>query len=528
MQENRVHEVGCIMPPSPELEQKILRAKSLLAAGKDLPTKASGDLLDLRSLTMILSRPAQTRPNTFIDARPDPAPVTGTRRALVLLVDFSDKAGTQTQAHFDQMMFSVGTYATGSMRDFYHEASYNQLDVIGVVSGSGGPTAGWYRAPQPKSYYTAGNYGFGTYPKNAQKLVEDAIALADPNIDFAAYDNDGDGVVDALVVICAGSGGEQTGNVNDIWSHKWNITPQKRDGVTIDRYFMAPEDGRVGVMAHELGHLLMGWPDLYDTDYSSSGTGAWDLMAGGSWNGGGDRPAHPTCWCKTTVQWINPTVLWNATQSVNIPPYASSSVAFKLPIGSASSKEYFLVSNRQQTGFDTALPGEGLVIEHVDDAKNNNTDENHYLVDIEQADGRRDLNLNANRGDATDAYPTATNAGFTGSSSPNSNGYNGAASNVSVTNIARVGDNITADIQVGSGVVAGRQWLYNRAVSATFAGHGTQWAWANIGGVGWRRINGGAADGVTNMFVSLCEAAASGHLVHVEADSQLLYTMYLA
>ena len=94
MQENRVHEVGCIMPPSPELEQKILRAKSLLAAGKDLPTKASGDLLDLRSLTMILSRPAQTRPNTFIDARPDPAPVTGARRALVLLVDFSDKAGT--------------------------------------------------------------------------------------------------------------------------------------------------------------------------------------------------------------------------------------------------------------------------------------------------------------------------------------------------------------------------------------------------------------------------------------------------
>ena len=78
---------------------------------------------------------------------------------------------------------------------------------------------------------------------------------------FSLYDNDGDGVVDALVVICAGSGAEQTGNVNDIWSHKWSITPQVRDGVTIDRYFMAPEDGRVGVMAHELGHLLMGWPD---------------------------------------------------------------------------------------------------------------------------------------------------------------------------------------------------------------------------------------------------------------------------
>ncbi len=527
MQENHMREVDCVMPPSPELEQRIIQSKSLLAAGQALPAKASGDLLDARSLTLILSRPAQTRPNTFIDAKPDPAPVTGTRRALVLLVDFSDRAGTQPQAHFDSMLFSVGSYATGSMRDFYREASYTQLDVVGLVSGSGGPTAGWYRAPQPKTYYTNGNYGFGAYPKNAQKLVEEAIALADPHVNFASYDNDGDGVVDALVVICAGTGAEQTGNVNDIWSHKWNITPQVRDGVTIDRYFMAPEDGRVGVMAHELGHLLMGWPDLYDTDYSSAGTGAWDLMAGGSWNGGGDRPAHPTSWCKTRVEWINPTVIWNATQSVNVPPYASSAVAYKLPVGSAASQEYFLVSNRQQAGFDAALPGEGLLIEHVDDAKNNNTDENHYLVDVEQADGRRDLNLNANRGDATDPYPTAANTGFNGSTTPNSNGYNGAASNVSVTNIARVGNNVTADIQVGAGVTAGKQWYYDRAVTATFAHHTTKWAWANIAGLGWRRVDGVAPDGVTNMFVSLCEAAATGRHVHVEADSQLLYTMYL-
>lgn len=527
MQGNRTREVGCVMPPDPKLYEKIVRAKALLAAGEQLPSKATRDLLDWRALSLILSRPPQTRSDTFVNAKAEPAPVTGTRRALVLLVDFSDRAATQTQAHFDDMLFSVGTYPTRSMRDFYREASYNQLDVVGVVSGSGGPTAGWYRAPQPKSYYTNANYGFGAYPKNAQKLVEDAIALADPNVDFSLYDNDGDGIVDALVVICAGTGAEQSGNVNDLWSHKWNITPQVRDGVTIDRYFMAPEDGRVGVMAHELGHLLMGWPDLYDTDYSSAGTGSWDLMAGGSWNGGGDQPAHPTLWCKTRVQWINPTVIWNATQSVNIPPYATSPVSYKLPIGSVGSQEYFLVSNRQQSGFDGALPGEGLLIEHVDDSKNNNTDENHYLVDIEQADGRRDLNLNANRGDGTDPYPTAASATFDGSSSPNSDAYSGAASNVSVTNVARVGDNITAHIQVGTGVVTGKQWYYNRAVTATFAHHTTQWAWANIGGLGWRRVNGGAADGVTNVFVSLCEAVANGRLVHVEADSQLLYTMYL-
>ena len=252
---------------------------------------------------------------------------------------------------------------------------------------------------------------------------------------------------------------------------------------------MAPEDGRVGVMAHELGHLLLGWPDLYDTDYSSAGTGGWDLMAGGSWNSGGNRPAHPTAWCKTRVGWINPTVLWNNAQSVTIPPYENNAVAYKLPVGSQASSEYFLVSNRQQTLFDTNLPGEGLIIEHVDDAKNNNTDENHYLVDIEQADGKRDLNLNANRGDATDPFPTATNTAFTGSSTPNSNGYSGAASNIAITNIARSGDNITADINVGG--VAARTWVYNKKVLSTYTWYGAQWAWANIegpwvaAGAGW-------------------------------------------
>ena len=172
------------------------------------------------------------------------------------------------------------------------------------------------------------------------------------------------------------------------------------------------------------------------------------------------------------------------------------------------------------------MPGEGLLIEHVDDAKNNNTDENHYLVDIEQADGRRDLNLNANRGDGSDPFPTAANAGFTGTSSPNSNGYNGAASNVSVTKITRVGDNITADIQVGTAVVAGRQWSYNRAVVSAYAHHTSQWAWANIAGLageGQRRCRR-RRDQHVRQPVS---AAANGRLVHVEADGQLLYTMYL-
>jgi immune inhibitor A len=516
-------DVDCVVPPAPELWDAIVRAKQRLESGADMTEAVRDTRLDARSLTLILSRPPKTREHTMGASIAELAPVTGTRRALVLLVDFSDRAATQTQAHYSDMLFSAGTYATGSMRDFYREASYNKLDVIGAVSGTGGSTAGWYRAPRPKSYYTDGNFGFNPYPKNAQKLVEDVVDLADPHVDFSQYDNDGDGIVDALIIIAAGTGAEATGNVNDIWSHKWSITPRVKDGVQIRGYFMAPEDGRVGVFSHEMGHLLMDWPDLYDTDYSSAGTGSWDLMAGGSWNNGGNTPAHPTCWCKYKVGWVDPAVIFNAEQSVTIKPYATNPQAYKLPIGDTSSKEYFLVSNRHRTGFDSYLPGEGLIIEHVDETQSNNTDETHYLVDIEQCDGRLDLNKNANRGDASDAFPCSANAEFTGSTTPSSAAYGGSDSKVSATGIVRSGDDVQAVLRQGA-VTA---WMNNVTLKMTYATYHSQNGWAYIDTLGWRRINPGAPDGVTNVLQACSEAVANNRKVDVYVDASYLYRVIL-
>ncbi|MBB3192490.1 M6 family metalloprotease domain-containing protein [Halomonas cerina] len=515
----------CVVPPAPELEERIIRSRQELMAGHALPDEPTVDVLDLRSATRILTRPPKTRAHTLISRTAAFAPILGTRRALVLLVDFSDKTATQTQGHYQDMLFSVGSYATGSMRDYYREASYNQLDVVGEVSGTGGATTGWYRAPQTKDYYTNGDYGFGAYPRNAQKLVEDAVDLAAPHVNFALYDNDGDGIVDALVIIAAGTGGEVTGNTGDIWSHKWGINPRTIDGVQVRNYFMAPEDGRVGVMAHELGHLLMQWPDLYDTDYTSRGTGRWDLMAGGSWNDNGNTPAHPTAWCKLKAGWITPTTIFNAQQSVSLSPYATHPDVYRLPIGSTDSKEYFLVSNRKQSGFDRHLPGEGCIIEHVDDNQSNNTDETHYLVDIEQADGQRHLNSNANSGDAEDAYPAAGNNAFSVNTTPNSKAYDGSDSQVAITNIQRAGDAITADLNVGG--VTAKTWHNHKAVLQTYSTYHSQNAWANIQDLGWRKIETGNVDGVTNTFLALCDAQANGRNVSVYADGEKLYRMYL-
>jgi immune inhibitor A len=518
------HNDLCIMPPSPELEEKIRQTKAALLREADLSEFDDVDLLDLRTFNLIASRPHKTRDHDFIGEARDTAPITGTKKAIVLLVDFSDNAATSTQAHFNDLLFSTGSLASGSMRDFFKEVSYGQLDVTGAVAGQNGVTSGWFRAPQTKSYYTNGDNGFGAYPRNAQKLVEDVIDLANPYVNFSQYDNDGDGFVEALVVICAGVGAEQSGNVNDIWSHKWGITPKTVDGVKIDRYFMAPENGRVGVMAHELGHLLCALPDLYDTDYTSRGTGNWDLMAGGSWNGGGNTPAHPTAWCKVKAGWINPTVLFGVEQDITIRPYKSNRDVFKLPVGTANSKEYFLLSNRRKEGFDALIPGEGLLIEHIDENKSSNSDENHYLVDIEQADGARHLNLNANSGDANDAYPHASNSTFDSSSTPSSRAYNGSDSKISVTNIRRSGSNILARVNVGGTAVT--QTVSNKKVLMVYASPHSTNAWANIETVGWRKVQELSADGVTSAFLSLIEARVSEKRVTVHLDGNFITQVY--
>lgn len=508
----------CIMPPDPNLHDRIDKSKLEFLGGNPLADVDQVDLLDMRTFTLITGRPAKTRShNHSLEA----AAVTGVRKALVLLADFSDKVATESRSHFNDLMFSV---ASNSVRKYYREASYNKLDVQGVVANSGSGS-GWFRAPKPKSYYTNNNFGFGSYPNNAQKLVEDLINLAASHVNFANYDNSGDGKVESLVIICAGIGGEQSGNKGDIWSHKWSITPKSVDGVIVDRYFMAPENGKVGVMSHELGHLLMGWPDLYDTDYSSRGTGKWDLMAGGSWNNGGNTPAHPTAWCKVKAGWVTPTVIFNASQAINLQPYADHEQVYKLPIGNLGSKEYFLLSNRNQRGFDQHLPGEGMIIEHIDDNKGNNTDDNHYLVDIEQGDGLTELNLNINSGNAGDAYPAGSNNAFTNTSVPNSRNYSGTDSKISVSNIARSGDNVTANVNVGE--AAAKTWKHNVVVSRTYATPHSKNCWAFISGAGWRKIDGLSNDGVTNVFILLVNARAFNRTVSVQIDGNKIYIAYM-
>jgi immune inhibitor A len=511
------------VPPSPQLEQKILKTKQRFLTGESLPWKTTLDILDLQSFVLITHRPAYTRPHTLGVPAPvsTASPVIGERRALVLLVDFQDNPSSKPRQHYTDMLFSSGKYPTGSLRDYYYEASYHKLTVTGDVSGEDGGKKGWYRAPKAYSYYADEKYGFGEYPKNATRLVEDAVDLAAGHVDFANYDVDGDGEVDALFIVHAGPGAEVSGLTTHIWSHMSNIPPKTVDGVRVSRYSMEPEDGNIGVFCHELGHVF-GLPDLYDYDMDSAGTGSWDLMAGGSWNNGGLTPAHPVGWCKAKLGWVEPQLVSGSLKSITLKPSILHPEVYRLPAGS-NEKEYFLIENRKRTGFDSYIPGEGLMIQHVDESQRNNNDQAHYLVDIEQCDGRCDLNKNANRGDEEDLFPSKSCDSFSAKTNPSSKTYAGEDSRVEFKNIRRSGENIIIDLFTGEVLEA--VWHYDQRITMAFAHSSSQWTWAHISGLGWRRIKENASEGDASVVGLCCRAVAADSKVSVYADGSFLYSI---
>lgn len=384
---------------------------------------------------------------------------TTTFKAIAILIKFSDNPSQVASVFFDSLLYAVNQ---SSLRHYFKEVSYQTLDIVTVNFPS---SLGWYTAPQTYTYYVAGNYGFGSYPQNAQKLTEDAVALANSAVDFSQYDNDSDGYVDALFIIHAGQGAEYTGNPNHIWSHQWvTSTPQLVDGVYAYVYSMEPEywatpgDMTCGVYVHEAGHAIFGLPDLYDYGYDSRGLGRWSLMAGGSWNGTlGSSPAHPDAWSRYAMGFVTPTNITSNSISVNIPAVKDSAKVFRLWTNGSSGTEYFLVENRQKIGYDTYLQGDGLCIYRIDETQsgNNNqwypgyTNYGHYKVAIEQADGQWHLEKNTNSGDTGDPYPgSLNNTAFNNTSTPNSKDYNFNNTSVAVTNISSSGIMMTADFSV--------------------------------------------------------------------------------
>ena len=438
-----------MVSPSPELRKKIkeeleelrgassglvrtmLRAKQRIPVGMNDGLIYPGSIFPVGTAVGVIQRAAAER-----------APLRGAIRVIVVLVEFSDKTFDQPTQHYEDLFFSTGVLNDGSVKEYFDEVTNGLVDIVGEVTGP-------YTLPNKLIEYANGASGTGSSQPNARTMARHAAESANPDVNFGLYDNDNDNYVDAFIVLHAGAGAESTGDVNDIWSHKWVLAggDYDADGIKIYAYLTVPEEATIGVCCHELGHLLFGFPDLYDTDYSSEGVGNWCLMSGGSWLGGGEIPAHPSAWCKLQQGWATVEEPLD-NPGLEIADVKTGYKVYRLWKNASSGKEYFLVENRQKTMYDRKLPGEGLLIWHIDDSIPTNSDEIHPKVALVQSDGNKDLENGNNRGDAGDPFPgSANNTSFDKSSTPDSTSYSGLDTCVTIMNISGPGAAMTADIE---------------------------------------------------------------------------------
>ncbi|MBD0736782.1 protease [Streptomyces sp. CBMA29] len=250
------------------------------------------------------------------------------------------------QQHFNDLYFSHDAKKE-SLAKYYEKQSSGRYSVEGEVSA-------WVKVPWNEARYGS-NYCGATTCSSVWDLIRDATTAyvadqkaqgrtdAQIKADLAQYDqwdrydydgdgdfNEPDGYIDHFQIVHAGedesAGGGAQGE-DALWAHRWYAygtdagrtgpadnkaggTQIGNTGIWIGDYTLQPENGGLGVFAHEYGHDL-GLPDEYDTTYvGESSVGFWSLMSSGSWMGTGknsigDLPDDMSAWDKLQLGWLN-------------------------------------------------------------------------------------------------------------------------------------------------------------------------------------------------------------------------------
>ncbi len=365
---------------------------------------------------------------------------TGQKKGIIILVNFSDtkfQAANNNalyQRIANEVNFSEGDFK-GSMRDYFYAQSEEKFELSFDVVGP-------YEVSHNQGYYGNNSSGKDGDDDHPAEMVIEAVKKADADVNFADYDWDDDGEVDQVYVIYAGKGEADGGAANTIWPHEWTLDsanyygdgegPQTLDGVKIDTYACGGElNGQtgevagIGTMCHEFSHCL-GYPDFYDTSQEAQGYGmaSWDLMDYGSYNDNGYQPAGYTSYERWVAGWKEPIEL-SYTKAINNMKALQEGGESYVIYNDNNYDEYFLLENRQQTGWDKSLPGAGLLILHVDynasvwEGNEVNTVANHQRMTWIPADNQYSW-----LGDASDPFPYGTVNAFGKSTTPAAKFYN--------------------------------------------------------------------------------------------------------
>ncbi len=428
---------------------------------------------------------------------------TGTKKGLIILVNFKDvKFGrTHTRTMFDNIANKIGFTNSlgfkGSVKDYFLAQSNGQFELDFDVVGP-------YTLSQNMAYYGAHSKD-GNVDVKPGHMVLEACQMADKDVNYKDYDWDGDGKVDQVFVIYAGFGEADGGSEDTIWPHEsqlstWVSKPyETKDGVSVNTYACGNENtydmlGRsringIGTICHEFSHCL-GYPDLYDTNYSNFGMGSFDLMCSGSYNGESFCPPNYSAYEKWIAGWITPTIL-------DKPASVKDMQAQDVKYGQAfvvyndnNKNEYYLIENRQQSVgiWDKQLPASGMMITHVDYDENiwewNNVntivnysnqhgpeyaylDNDHQRLTIFHADNEEGSSADSQAGDL---YPFNGNNSLTDTSSPAATIYQGGSTmGKSITNITQNEDgSIDFDFMGGSNdnIISGIHFIENDEMSS--------------------------------------------------------------
>ena len=319
------------------------------------------------------------------------APTRGDLRLLVVVAAFPDRPLDHERQYFEGLVDRFVAY--------YREVSAGRLSIR--------PTVGSPVVTLPAAR--------ATYVQHPDALAHDAVAA------FGAATSDPAELrsADALVVFFAGPGREshvEGGDPDDPWSNYTVVSPppgatQLREACVIAEEEVPPF-GNFGVLCHEFGHLL-GLPELYAPGGPPhEGIGVWGLMGQGTWLRLGERPPHPCAWSKLRLGWADVETIERTARGVRLPAVEETPRVIKIPASPRRPEEYYLLENRERIGADSSLPGEGLLVWHVDETVGGfRTAESvaaHKLLHLVEADGRNDLDrghgAGGNRGDRTDPF----------------------------------------------------------------------------------------------------------------------------
>lgn len=342
-------------------------------------------------------------------------------KGLVVLVEWNDRKFSMAdpQAFYQRLtnerhlVDNTRTHypvnVTGSARDYFNDQSMGVFDPTFDVVG---PVQINYSCeyPRPKTEDGQEDVGFNNRLVNMLKAT---LTAANSIVDFSNYDLNSDGTIDMVYFIFAGYGSYVQGNsYKYMWPHANDFTGYwaKTYGMNYDnkyfgRYACSVEiqdyegqadqhaflDG-IGTICHEFSHVL-GLADHYDTDYDENGQAetpsGWDVMAGGADYNYGLTPVGYSAFERHVLGFCEPEAL-DVAGSYELAPFGTGNKAYIIKTGTTNDE--FYIENRQQQGWDTYLPGHGMLAWRVETTnatvwKYNtvNCDPNHQYLELLKA-----------------------------------------------------------------------------------------------------------------------------------------------